>query len=195
MIEVVSKLSVQEHNAYKANMFEVVTRDLRHHLDGPLYENPLRITLIRLLRAILAPEFRLVLSYRIYAMLHTKGYRMFAYFLYLHSKRKYKCDISPEARIGAGLRIAHCSDIVIGPLVIIGNDVEIFNGVTLGNRLRRTDTNWKMPKVGNQVKIGTGAKLLGDIEIGDDCRIGANAVVLCSVQAGRSAVGIPAKVI
>ena len=51
MIEVISKVSVQEHNAYKANMFDVVARDLRHHLDVPLYENPLRITFIRLLRA------------------------------------------------------------------------------------------------------------------------------------------------
>ncbi len=136
----------------------------------------------------------MVLSYRIYSRLHQSGWRRLGFFLYQRAKKKWGCDLHPEATIGEGLRIAHCSDIVVGPGSVLKSDVELFNGVTLGNRLRR-DGQLGMPTVRERVMVGAGAKILGEIEIGAGARIGANAVVLESVPPERTAVGIPARIV
>jgi serine O-acetyltransferase len=167
--------------------------DARHQLNGPFHVNPQRWTPIRALRIALAPEFRLIAWYRLYSSLHEAGHRKLAHLLYLRTKSKFGCDIACEAKIGRGIRIAHPSDIVIGPSVQIGDEVVIFNGVTLGNRLGKRGEG--MPTIGNRVLIGTGAKVLGPIGIADGARIGANAVVLDDVPRDRTAVGNPARVL
>jgi len=143
---------------------------------------------------LLSPEFQLVLRYRIYNRLHYKGLKKLAFLLYLRAKHIHGCDIAADAQIGPGLRLGHCQDIVIGSAARVGSDVVVFNGVTMGNR-SVFDTVFRMPTVGNRVLIGTGAKLVGDVVIGDDARIGANAVVLSSVPPGATAVGNPARII
>jgi serine O-acetyltransferase len=87
--------------------------------------------------------------------------------------------------------------VVIGETAVIGDDCLMYHGVTLGGKLvqRREDSRGRRhPSIGNQVKIGAGAKLLGPISVGDDAVIGALSVVTKDVPAGALAVGIPAKV-
>lgn len=101
-------------------------------------------------------------------------------------------ELPCETRIGRRLKIEHFGGIIISGDAVLGDDVVVRNGVTIG--LRRTGQRGS-PVIGNRVDIGAGAKLLGSITIGDDAVIGANAVVLCDVPAGALAVGIPARII
>lgn len=98
-------------------------------------------------------------------------------------------DLPCEAIVGKRLVIEHFGGIVISGDTVLGDDVIIRNGVTIG--LKRTGERGA-PKIGNRVDIGAGAKILGPISIGEDAVIGANAVVLKDVPAGGLAVGVPA---
>lgn len=100
-------------------------------------------------------------------------------------------DLPCEVRLGRRFKIEHFGGIVISGDTVIGDDVVVRNGVTLG--LRRTGVAGA-PRIGNRVDIGAGAKVLGPVSIGDDVAIGANAVVLCDVPANCIAVGVPARV-
>ena len=101
-------------------------------------------------------------------------------------------ELPCETRVGRRLRIEHFGGIVISGDSVIGDDVVLRHGVTIG--LKRTGQRGA-PRIGNRVDIGAGAKILGDITIGDDAVIGANAVVLKDVPPGAFAVGIPARII
>jgi serine O-acetyltransferase len=103
-------------------------------------------------------------------------------------------EIHPAAQIGKGLVIDHGMGIVIGETAIIGNDVLIYHGVTLGGR-GNAPTSKRHPTICDGVIIGAGAKILGNIKIGAKARIGANSVVLMDVPAQTTAIGIPAKLI
>jgi len=97
-------------------------------------------------------------------------------------------SLPAQARIGKGLRIHHFGGLIVSSEASIGEYCTLYHGVTLGDL-----GGWGgAPRVGHRVVIGAGAKLLGNIEIGDDCHIGANAVVRTSVPAGCLAVGVPA---
>ncbi|MEE9492334.1 MAG: serine O-acetyltransferase [Gammaproteobacteria bacterium] len=102
-------------------------------------------------------------------------------------------EIHPGAQIGRRFFIDHGMGVVIGETAEIGDDCTIYHGVTLGG------TSWKKgkrhPTLGNKVVIGAGAKVLGPLDIGDDARIGSNAVVMKDVPAGATVVGIPARVV
>jgi serine O-acetyltransferase len=100
-------------------------------------------------------------------------------------------DLPCEVQVGRRLIIEHFGDIIISGDTIIGDDVIIRNGVTIG--LKRTGVAGA-PVIGNRVDIGAGAKLLGAIHIGDDVVIGANAVVLQDIPANSLAVGVPARI-
>lgn len=101
-------------------------------------------------------------------------------------------EIHPGATIGNRLVIDHGMGVVIGETAEIGDDCIIFHGVTLGG-MKFEDVK-RHPTIGNRVVIGTGAKVLGAITIGDGARVGANAVVTESVPANVTVVGIPAKI-
>jgi serine O-acetyltransferase len=98
-------------------------------------------------------------------------------------------DLPCEVRVGRRLTIEHFGDIIISGDAVIGDDVVIRNGVTIG--LKHTGIAGA-PVIGNRVDIGAGAKILGAIHIGDDVAIGANAVVLQDIPANSLAVGVPA---
>ena len=102
-------------------------------------------------------------------------------------------EIHPGAQIGRRFFIDHGMGVVIGETAIIGDDCTLYHGVTLGG------TSWQKgkrhPTLGDGVVVGAGAKVLGPIEIGDAARIGSNAVVVKSVPAGATAVGVPARLI
>ncbi|MCB1112915.1 MAG: serine acetyltransferase [Chlamydiales bacterium] len=101
-------------------------------------------------------------------------------------------ELPCEVQLGRRVRIDHFSDIIISGDAVIGDDVVIRNGVTIG--LKHTDKRGS-PTIGSRVDIGAGAKILGPITIGDDVVIGANAVVIENVPSNSLAVGVPARVI
>ncbi len=102
-------------------------------------------------------------------------------------------DIHPGATLGKGLFIDHATGVVIGETAEVGDDVTIYHGVTLGGS--GNDTGKRHPTIGDRVTIGAGAKVLGAIKIGDDSRIGANAVVVKEVPCSAVVVGVPGQII
>lgn len=106
----------------------------------------------------------------------------------------YSSEISSKAIIGGGLQLQHGMNIVIGNNVKIGLNCKIYNSVTLGNK-DVFDPVDQQPTVGDNVVIASGAKCLGGINIGNNVIIGANSVVLDSIDANMTVVGIPARVI
>lgn len=103
-------------------------------------------------------------------------------------------EIHPGARIGDRLFIDHGAGVVIGETAIIGDDCVFYHGVTLGGQ-GDVRGDRRHPHIGNNVVIGAGATILGPITIGDNAKIGAGAVVVSDVPAGRTAVGVPAKIL
>ncbi|MCD2346563.1 serine O-acetyltransferase EpsC [Clostridium guangxiense] len=102
-------------------------------------------------------------------------------------------EIHPGAKIGKGLFIDHGMGVVIGETAEVGDNVVMYHGSTLGGTGK--DKGKRHPTIGNNVMIGSGAKVLGPINVGDGSKIGANAVVLKDVPANVTAVGVPAKVV
>jgi len=102
-------------------------------------------------------------------------------------------EIHPGARIGRRLFIDHGMGVVIGETAVVGDDCVLYHGVTLGGT--NTGQTKRHPTLGDRVLVGAGAKLLGAITIGDDCSVGANAVVLDDAPAGSTLVGVPARIV
>jgi serine O-acetyltransferase len=102
-------------------------------------------------------------------------------------------EIHPGAVLGTGLFIDHATGVVIGETAEVGDDVTIYQGVTLGGT--SSDPGKRHPTIGDRVIIGAGAKILGPIKIGEDSRIGANAVVVKEVPSSAVVVGVPGQVI
>lgn len=112
------------------------------------------------------------------------------------SQRSSRCtgiEIHPGAKIGRRFFIDHGTGIVIGETTVIGDDVTIYQGVTLGGTGK--DTGKRHPTIGNHVLIGAGAKILGPLTIGDNTNVAAGAVVLDNIPENSTAVGVPARVV
>lgn len=101
-------------------------------------------------------------------------------------------EIHPGAEIGKGLFIDHGMGVVIGETTIIGDNVTLFQGVTLGGTGK--EKGKRHPTLGNNIVVGTGAKILGNIKIGDNVNVGANAVVIRDVPPNSTVVGVPGRV-
>jgi serine O-acetyltransferase len=102
-------------------------------------------------------------------------------------------EIHPGAQIGHRLFIDHGSAVVIGETTIIGDDVTMYQGVTLGGTGK--EKGKRHPTIGNEVVIGTGAKILGNITVGNNCRVGAGSVVLRNIPDNSTVVGVPAHIV
>lgn len=113
--------------------------------------------------------------------------------MYRYCRNLYGIELPYSAIIGRRVIIEHQSGIVIHGNSVLGDDCVVRQGCTLGSRTI-TDP-FAAPRLGRQVSLGAGAKILGAVTIGDHAQIGANAVVLCDVPAGATAVGVPARVI
>lgn len=115
--------------------------------------------------------------------------------LYLQSliSKVFGVDIHPAATIGQGILIDHATGVVIGETAVVGDNVSLLHNVTLGGTGKERGD--RHPKVGNGVLIAAGAKVLGNIKIGEGAKIGANSVVLHSVKPHCTVVGVPAKTI
>ncbi|MBD2485202.1 serine O-acetyltransferase [Planktothrix sp. FACHB-1365] len=116
-------------------------------------------------------------------------YRM----LYRKIRNTYGIELPYSVELGRRVIVEHQHGIVIHGNSVIGDDCIIRQGVTLGNRY--LDQPFHAPKLGKRVNIGAGAKILGNVTIGDDVCIGANAVVLSDIPSGETVVGIPAQII
>jgi serine O-acetyltransferase len=130
--------------------------------------------------------------YRIAHALHGIGLKLIARWVSGIGQALTFVDIHPAARIGRRVFIDHATGIVIGETTEIGNDVMIYQQVTLGGV--STSKGKRHPTIGNNVIIGAGAKVLGNITVGDNAKIGANSVVIHDVPPDSTAVGIPARV-
>lgn len=139
------------------------------------------------------PGVHAILLHRLTHRLWQRGMRFSARWLAAFGRFLTNIDIHPGAEIGARFFIDHGAGVVIGETAIIGDNVTIYHGVTLGG------TSWnkgkRHPTLGNGVMVGAGAKLLGNINIQSNARIGANSVVVNDVPEGCTVVGIPGKIV
>ena len=118
------------------------------------------------------------------------NHEVFAFFLQSRSSVVYGVDIHPSAKIGKGVMLDHATGIVVGETSVIENDVSIFQGVTLGGTGKETGD--RHPKVREGVLISSGAKILGNVEIGKGAKVAAGSVVLSDVMPNTTVAGVPA---
>ncbi len=141
----------------------------------------------------LYPGFKAIRLHRRANWFYRHGMFFIARWLSQWASRKTGVEIHPAVKIGKRFFIDHGTGVVIGETAVIGDDVTIYQGVTLGGTGK--DTGKRHPTIGNNVMIGAGAKVLGPLVIGDNSRIAAGAVVLSDIASNSTAVGVPAKVV
>ena len=141
----------------------------------------------------LYPGVKAIRMHRIAHFYYKHNLMFLARFVSQRAARKTGIEIHPGATIGRRLVIDHGTGIVIGETTEIGDDVLIYQGVTLGGTGK--DTGKRHPTIGNNVMISAGAKVLGPFKIGDNSRVAAGAVVLSEVPANSTVVGVPARVV
>ena len=130
-------------------------------------------------------------THRVGHWLWGEGRETLAFFMQSRMSELYAVDIHPAAPVGSGVFIDHATGVVIGETARVGNDVSMLHGVTLGGTGKVfTDRH---PKIGNGVLLGAGSKVLGNITIGDEARVGSGSVVLSDVPPRCSVAGVPAK--
>ncbi len=141
----------------------------------------------------LYPGFKAIRMHRMANYFFRHGHTFIARYISQKAARKTGIEIHPGATIGRRLVIDHGTGIVIGETTEIGDDVLIYQGVTLGGTGK--DTGKRHPTIGNNVMISAGAKVLGPFKIGDNSRVAAGAVVLEEVPPNSTVVGVPARVV
>ncbi|MBS7329604.1 MAG: serine O-acetyltransferase, partial [Lachnospiraceae bacterium] len=135
----------------------------------------------------LYPSFKAMIYYRVAHKQYVKGHYFLARLISQRAVRKTGIEIHPGAQIGKGFFIDHGTGVVIGETAIIGDNVTLYQGVTLGGTGK--EHGKRHPTIGNNVMISTGAKVLGSFKIGDNCKIGAGSVVLEEVPPNSTVVG------
>ncbi len=138
------------------------------------------------------PGLQALSYYRFAHKLYRAGFRFLARVVSQLGRFMSGIEIHPGAVIGKGLFIDHGMGVVIGETSILGNNVTLFQGVTLGGTGK--EKGKRHPTLGDNVVVGAGAKILGNIHIGDNVSVGANAVVLENVPANSTVVGVPGRV-
>ncbi|MCH5250213.1 MAG: serine O-acetyltransferase [Lachnospiraceae bacterium] len=141
----------------------------------------------------LYPSFKIMIYYRIAHRLYEKKHYFLARWVSQKGVRKTGIEIHPGAKIGKGFFIDHGNGVIIGETTIIGDNVTLYQGVTLGGTGK--EHGKRHPTIGNNVMISTGAKVLGSFTIGDNSKIGAGSVVLSEVPPGSTVVGVPGRVV
>lgn len=142
---------------------------------------------------LLYPGLRAVRSHRKANWCYRHNLPFLARWISQHTAKKTGIEIHPGATIGKRFFIDHGTGVVIGETAEIGDDVTIYQGVTLGGTGK--DTGKRHPTIGNRVMIGSGAKVLGPFKVGDNTNIAAGAVVLEEIPPNSTAVGVPARVV
>ena len=166
-------------NIFRADIVAVYDRDPAAHrfIDPVLYFK----------------GFHAIQTHRLAHWLWNNGRRDFAYYLQSRASSVFQTDINPAAKIGRGIFLDHATGLVVGETAVIGDDVSMLHGVTLGGTGKAGGD--RHPKIGQGVMIGAGAKILGNIQIGRCARIAAGSVVVKDVPNNVTVAGVPAKVI
>lgn len=142
---------------------------------------------------LLYPGFRIMLRYRFAHKLYKKGHYFLARKIMQKGASKVGIDIHPGATIGENFFIDHGIGVIIGETAIIGNNCTIYQGVTLGGTGK--ECGKRHPTLGNNVMVSAGAKVLGNITIGDNSKIGAGSVVLKDIPSDSTVVGVPGRIV
>jgi len=137
--------------------------------------------------------FHAIQTHRLAHWLHSNGRRDFALYLQSRSSSEFQTDINPAAKIGKGIFLDHATGLVVGETAAIGDDVSILHSVTLGGTGKEGSD--RHPKIGSGVLIGAGAKILGNITVGNCSKVAAGSVVLADVPPCKTVAGVPAKVV
>lgn len=141
----------------------------------------------------LYPSFKVMMHYRAAHWLYERGHYFLARWISQRGVRKTGIEIHPGAKIGKGFFIDHGNGVIIGETTIIGDNVTLYQGVTLGGTGK--EQGKRHPTIGNNVMISAGAKVLGSFTIGDNSKIGAGSVVLEEVPPNSTVVGVPGRVV
>ncbi|MEQ1647207.1 MAG: serine O-acetyltransferase [Hyphomicrobiaceae bacterium] len=137
--------------------------------------------------------FHALVTHRFAHELWKEGRHDFALYLQSQASRIFAVDINPATRMGRGIMLDHGTGIVIGETAVIGDNVSILQDVTLGGNGKETGD--RHPKIGNNVLLAAGAKVLGNIRVGDCSKVAAGSVVLQDVPANKTVAGVPAKIV
>ncbi len=164
---------------------------LRQDLHAARSRDPAARTVLEV--ALTYPGVHALWAYRVTHWLWTHHFKLAARWGSAIARLFTGVEIHPGATLGVGIFIDHAIGVVIGETADVGNDVTIYQGVTLGGTSLKHGK--RHPTIGNRVTIGAGAKILGPITVGEGSRIGANAVVVGSVPPDSVVVGIPGRII
>ena len=164
---------------------------LRDHIQAIKREDPAAKSSLEIL--LCYPGFHAVLIHRLAHWFYLHRLYVLARLVSQFARFLTAVEIHPGAKIGKRLFIDHALGVVIGETAEIGDDVLLYQGVTLGGT--GNECGKRHPTLGNRVVVGTGASVLGNIRLGDDVKVGAGSVVVHSVPDGCTVVGIPAKVV
>lgn len=168
-------------------MFKNLNYDIEYILENdPAARTKLEVFL-------LYPSIHALILHRFAHILYKKNRFFLARLISQLNRAITGIEIHPGATIGKGILIDHGMGVVIGETAEVGDRVTIYHGTTLGGTGK--DTGKRHPTIGNDVIIGAGAKLLGPIVVGDNAKIGANAVVLKDVPAGTTVVEVPGRLV
>ena len=141
----------------------------------------------------LYPSFKVILNYRIAHKLYLKKHFFWARWISQRAARKTGIEIHPGATIGKGLFIDHGSGVIIGETTIIGDNVTLYQGVTLGGTGK--EQGKRHPTLKDNVMVSAGAKVIGSFTIGENSKIGAGSVVLEEVPPNCTVVGVPGRIV
>jgi len=166
-------------------------KDLKETINAYKARDPAASSSLEIL--LLYPGVKAIIRHRFAHWFYRHNMKFIARWISEGTKRRTGIEIHPGAKIGKRLVIDHGMGVVIGETAEIGDDVLIYQGVTLGGTGK--DKGKRHPTIGNNVMIGAGAKVLGPFKVGDGARIAANAVVLKEVPPCSTAVGVPARVV
>ncbi|MBD5555852.1 MAG: serine O-acetyltransferase [Roseburia sp.] len=145
------------------------------------------------MEVLLYPSFRVMLSYRRAHRQYLKGHYFRARYISQRAARKTGIEIHPGATIGKGFFIDHGSGVIIGETAIVGDNVTLYQGVTLGGTGK--ETGKRHPTIGDNVMISAGAKIIGSFTVGENSKIGAGSVVLEEVPPNCTVVGVPGRIV
>lgn len=145
------------------------------------------------MEVLLYPSFRVMLSYRKAHKHYLKGHYFRARYISQRAARKTGIEIHPGATIGKGFFIDHGSGVIIGETAIVGDNVTMYQGVTLGGTGK--ETGKRHPTIEDNVMISAGAKIIGSFTVGENSKIGAGSVVLEEVPPNCTVVGVPGRIV
>lgn len=137
--------------------------------------------------------FHALVTHRFAHELWLAGRHDFALYLQSQSSRMFGTDIHPAARFGKGIMLDHATGLVVGETAVVGDNCSFLHAVTLGGSGKETGD--RHPKIGNNVLIGAGAKILGNIKVGNCSRVAAGSVVLADVPPAKTVAGVPARIV